>query len=158
MLRGSELSFYLAGTTVACTLVISNSQSPVWNECFKIPLAHLAFEVEFYVKDNDVFSADLIDVATVSARRILSGETISEWLPILNSLDKPPKLDTSLLLEMRFTKCEDNPIYRCGITTDLDHFGVRNSYFPVQKGGSVKLYQDAHMPESLLPKSLVVSF
>ena len=142
MLRGSELSFYLAGTTVARTRVISNSQSPVWNERFKIPLAHSAFEVEFYVKDNDVFNADLIDVATVSARRILSNETISEWLPILNSLGKPPKLDASLLLEMRFTKCKDNPIYRCGITTDPDHFGVRNSYFLVRKGGSVKEIQN----------------
>ena len=130
----------------------------MWNECFKIALAHPAFEVEFYVKDNDVFNADLIDVATISARWILSNETISEWLPILDSLGKPPKLDASLLLEMRFTKCKDNPIYRCGITTDPDHFEVRNSYFPVQEGGSVKLYQDAHMPESLLPKSLVVSF
>ena len=100
-----------------------------------------------------MFGVDLIGVATVSTRRILFDETISEWLPILNSLDKPPKLDTSLLLEMRFTKCEDNPIYRCGITTDLDHFGVRNSYFPVQKGGSITLYQDAHVLESL-----VVSF
>jgi len=77
----------------------------------KIPLTHLASEVEFYVKDNDVFGADLIGIATVSARRILFGETISEWLPILNSLGKPLKLDASLLLEMRFMKCEDNPIY-----------------------------------------------
>ena len=149
MLRGSELSLYIAGTTVARTRVISNSQSPAWNERFKIPLAHPVSEVEFYVKDNDVFGADLIGVATVSARRILSGETISEWLPILNSLGKPPKLDASLRLEMRFTKCEDNPIYR--IATDPDHFGVRNSYFPARKGGSVTLYQDAHVPESLLP-------
>ncbi|KAL4650299.1 hypothetical protein ACB092_01G077100 [Castanea dentata] len=142
----------LAGATVARTRVISNSQSPVWNERFKIPLAHPVSEVEFYVKDNDVFGADLIGVATVSARRILSGETISEWLPILNSLGKPPKPDASLLLEMRFTKCEDNPIYRIGMATDPDHFGVRNSYFPVRKGGSVTLYQDAHVPESLLPE------
>ena len=127
---------------MARTRVTYNSQNPVWNERFKIPLAHSAFEVEFYVKDNDVFSADLIGVATVSARRILSGETISEWLPILNSLDKPSKLDASLLLEMRFTICEDNPIFRCGITTDPDHFGVRNSYFPVRKGGSVKEIQN----------------
>ena len=138
--------------------LITPITSPVWNKRFKIPLAHPAFEVEFYVKDNDVFGADLIGIAAVSARRILSGETISEWLPILNSLGKPPKLDASLLLEMRFTKCEDNPIYRCGITTDPDHFGVRNSYFPVRKGGSVTLYQDTHVPESLLLESLVVSF
>ena len=102
--------------------LITPITSPVWNKRFKIPLAHLAFEVKFYVKDNDVFDVDLIDVAIVSTRRILSSETISEWLLILNSLGKPPKLDASLLLEMRFTKCEDNLIYPCGITTDLDHF------------------------------------
>ena len=142
----------LAGATVARTRVISNSQSPAWNESFNIPLAHPVSEVEFYVKDNDVFGADLIGVATVSARRILSGETISEWLPILNSLGKPPKPGASLRLEMKFTKCEDSEIYRIGIATDPDHFGVRNSYFPVRKGGSVTLYQDAHVPESLLPE------
>ena len=142
----------LAGATVARTRVISNSQSPAWNESFNIPLAHPVSEVEFYVKDNDVFGADLIGVATVSAHRILSGETIREWLPILNSLGKPPKPDASLRLEMKFTKCEDSEIYRIGIATDPDHFGVRNSYFPVRKGGSVTLYQDAHVPESLLPE------
>ena len=40
------------------------------------------FEVEFYVKDNNMFGANLIGVATVSTYRIFSGETISEWLPI----------------------------------------------------------------------------
>ena len=96
----------------------------MWNKCFKIPLAHLASEVEFYVKDNNVFNADLIGIATISARRILFNETINEWLSILNSLNKPLKLNASLLLEMRFMKCKENLIYRCSITTNPDHFGV----------------------------------
>jgi len=41
---------------------------------------------------------------------------------------------------------------------DSDHFGVQNSYFPVQKGGLVTLYQDMHVPKLLLLESLVVSF
>lgn len=140
----------LAGATVARTRVISNSQNPIWNEHFKIPLAHPVSQVEFHVKDNDVFGADLIGIATVSARRVISGETINDWFPIIGSFGKPPKPDAAVRLEMKFTKCEDNPLYRYGIAADPDHFGVRNCYFPVRHGGSVTLYQDAHVSDSTL--------
>ncbi|XP_062164855.1 phospholipase D delta-like [Alnus glutinosa] len=142
----------LAGATVARTRVISNSQSPVWNEHFKIPLAHPVTHVEFSVKDNDVFGADLIGIASVSAHRIASGETINDWFPINGPLGKPPKPDAAVRMEMTFTKCEENPLYQYGIADDPDHLGVRNCYFPVRRGGSVKLYQDAHVPESILPE------
>ncbi|XP_008445312.1 phospholipase D delta-like [Cucumis melo] len=142
----------LAGATVARTRVISNSQNPIWNEHFNIPLAHPVSQVEFHVKDNDVFGADLIGIATVPARRVLSGETIDDWFPIIGTFGKPPKPDSAVRLEMKFTKCEDNPLYRYGIAADPEHFGVRNCYFPVRHGGSVTLYQDAHVPESMLEK------
>ncbi|KAL5557797.1 hypothetical protein UlMin_034008 [Ulmus minor] len=140
----------LAGATVARTRVISNSQNPHWNENFKIPLAHPVSQVEFYVKDNDMFGADLIGIASVTARRIISGENISDWFPVIDSSGKPPKPDAAVRLEMRFTKCEDIPMYRLGIAADPDNYGVRNCYFPVRKGGSVTLYQDAHVPDSML--------
>ncbi|XP_023545432.1 phospholipase D delta-like [Cucurbita pepo subsp. pepo] len=140
----------LAGATVARTRVISNSQNPIWNEHFKISLAHPVSQVEFHVKDNDVFGADLIGIATVPARRVLSGEVIDDWFPIIGSFGKPPKPDSAVRLEMKFTKCEDNPLYRQGIAADPEHFGVRNCYFPVRHGGSVTLYQDAHVPDNML--------
>lgn len=140
----------LAGATVARTRVISNSQNPTWNEHFKIPLAHPASQVEFYVKDNDMFGAELIGIATVSAEKILSGEAISNWFPIIGSFGKPPKPDCAVRLEMKFTKCEDSPLFRNGM--DPDRFVVRDSYFPVRSGGSVTLYQDAHVPDSMLPE------
>lgn len=142
----------LARATVARTRVISNSQDPTWNEHFKIPLAHPVSQVEFYVKDNDLFGADLIGVATVSAERILSGELISDWFPILGSFGKPPKPDCAVRLEMKFTKCENNTLYRYGIAANPNSFGVQDSYFPVRHGGSVTLYQDAHVPDSVLPE------
>ncbi|XP_021802561.1 phospholipase D delta-like [Prunus avium] len=140
----------LAGATVARTRVISNSQNPSWKEHFTIPLAHPVSQVDFYVKDNDMFGADLIGIASVSAQRILSGETISDWFPIIGPLGKPPKPDAAVKLEMRFTKCEDNPTYQQGISNDPDRFGIRNCYFPVRQGGHVTLYQDAHVPDSML--------
>ncbi|XP_031265508.1 phospholipase D delta-like [Pistacia vera] len=142
----------LGGATVARTRVISNSQSPVWNEHFKIPLAHPVSHIEFYVKDNDVFGADLIGIATVPALNIKSGESISDWFPILSVYGKPPKPDSAVLMEMRFTPCEDNPLYRYGIAANPDRFEVKNCYFPVRQGGTVTLYQDAHVPKSMLPE------
>ncbi|KAA8528785.1 hypothetical protein F0562_036140 [Nyssa sinensis] len=141
----------LAGATVARTRVISNSQNPVWDEHFKIPLAHPVSHIEFQVKDNDVFGADLIGVATVSAQRIKSCEVINEWFPIIGTNGKPPKPDAAIRIEMKFVECDTNPLYKIGIAADPDHFGVRESYFPVRHGGSVTLYQDAHVPDGMLP-------
>lgn len=142
----------LGGATVARTRVISNSQNPSWKENFNIPLAHPVSQVEFYVKDNDIFGADLIGIATVSAQKILSGDAISDWFPIIGSFGRPPKPDCAVWLEMKFTRCEDNPLYCSGVAPDRDRFVVRDSYFPVRHGGSLTLYQDAHVPDSALPE------
>lgn len=139
----------LAGATVARTRVIANSQDPKWDEQFHVPLAHPVSQVEFQVKDNDVFGAELIGVAAVPAERILSGEVIKEWFPIIGSYGKPPKPDCAVFLEMRFVPCDENPVYN---NSDLGRFDVDRSYFPVRHGGNVTLYQDAHVPENALPE------
>ncbi|KAM7521267.1 hypothetical protein LguiB_020229 [Lonicera macranthoides] len=142
----------LAGATVARTRVISNSEEPVWNENFKIPLAHPVSLVEFQVKDNDVFGADLIGIATVSALKIMSGEFIDDWFPILGPQGKPAKPDAAIRLQMRFTSCDQNPPNNYCIAADPNHYGVKESYFPARVGGSVTLYQDAHVPDGMLPE------
>ncbi|KAI8549394.1 hypothetical protein RHMOL_Rhmol06G0021500 [Rhododendron molle] len=139
----------LAGATVARTRVIANSQDPKWDEQFHVPLAHPVSQVEFQVKDNDMFGADLIGVAAVPAERILSGEVIKEWFPIIGSYGKPPKPDCAVFLEMRFVPCDENPVYN---NCDPGRFDVDRSYFPVRHGGNVTLYQDAHVPENALPE------
>ena len=141
----------LAGATVARTRVISNSQHPVWNEHLEIPLAHPVSCIEFQVKDNDVFGADMIGTATVSAERIRACDSISEWFPILGFDGKPPKPDCAIYLEMRFIPSDSNPLYTRGIVNP-DNFGIKQSYFPVRRGSSVTLYQDAHFPEGMIPE------
>lgn len=136
----------LGGATVARTRVISNSQQPKWNEHFKIPLAHPVSHVDFVVKDNDTFGADFIGVAVVSAQRIKSGELIDDWFPIIGSFGKPPKPGAAIRLQMKFMHCNDNPRYSTA------NFTVADSYFPVRHGGHVTLYQDAHVPNGLLPE------
>ncbi|KAE8715268.1 Plastocyanin 1 [Hibiscus syriacus] len=121
----------LAGATVARTRVVSNSQNPVWNKRFKNSLAYPANQFEFYVKDNDVFDADLIGVATVQ---------------------KHPKPDCALLLEMRFTSCEEMPIFKYGNVANLNEFGIENCYVPARHGGLVTFYQDTHVMKATLPE------
>ncbi|XP_057987564.1 phospholipase D delta isoform X2 [Hevea brasiliensis] len=141
----------LAGATVARTRVISNSQNPFWNEHFNIPVAHPTSHVDFYVKDNDVFGADLIGVATVPVEKIISGEKISDWFPIIGPYGKPPKPDCAVRIEIKFMQCKENPLYKYGIAASPNDFGVRNCYFPVRHGSSITLYQDAHVPDNFLP-------
>ncbi|PIN01375.1 Phospholipase D1 [Handroanthus impetiginosus] len=139
----------LAGACVARTRVISNSQNPVWNEHFKIPLAHPVSQVEFEVKDNDMLGAELIGVAIVPAKRIAAGEVKDEWFPVTRSFGKPPKPDTAIKLQMTFTPCDQNSIYLKGIS---ENYGVKESYFPWRHGGKVTLYQDAHVIDGMLPE------
>ncbi|KAG7034062.1 Phospholipase D delta [Cucurbita argyrosperma subsp. argyrosperma] len=137
--------------TVARTRVIKNSQNPNWNEHFVIPLAQKMAELEFQVKDDDVFGAEVMGTVKIPAQQIASGQTISGWFPVLGSNGKPPKPGTSLRIEMKFTPVEKNPVYRHGIAGDPEHKGVRHTYFPVRRGSSMRLYQDAHVPDGMLP-------
>lgn len=127
--------------TVARTRVIKNAADPLWNERFFIPLAHEVLNLELRVKDNDLFGAELIGTASFAAAEIASGKPIAGWFPVRGSSTKP---DTAIHVEMTFTPCDRNPLYRHGIAGDPEEKGVRNTYFPVRKGGSVRLYQDAH--------------
>ncbi|XP_041020111.1 phospholipase D delta [Juglans microcarpa x Juglans regia] len=138
--------------TLARTRVLKNSQDPQWNERFLIPLAHQVVNLEFQVKDDDVFGAEIIGTVKIPAQKIQSGELISGWFPIIGAYGKPPKPETALKLELKFTPSEKNPLYQHGIAGDPEHKGVRHTYFPLRKGCHVTLYQDAHMPENLLPE------
>ncbi|PIN17236.1 Phospholipase D1 [Handroanthus impetiginosus] len=131
--------------TLARTRVIPNSQNPKWNERFCIALAHPLSSLDIRVKDNDVFGADTVGKVLIPAEQIASGEEISGWFPVISSSGKPPKPNTALRLEMKFIPCEKNPLYNHGIAGDPVQKGVRNTYFPLRKGSSVTLYQDAHI-------------
>ncbi|TKY70287.1 Phospholipase D delta [Spatholobus suberectus] len=134
--------------TVARTRVLKNSPDPVWKERFNIPLAHPVVDLEFRVKDDDVFGAQTMGTVKIPAREIAAGRQISGWFPIVGPSGKPPKPDTALHIDMTFTPVGENSLYRRGVAADPEHRGVRHTYFPVRKGSSVRLYQDAHCPES----------
>ncbi|CAM8989276.1 unnamed protein product [Rhodiola kirilowii] len=140
------------GSTVARTRVIGNSKNPKWNEHFDVPFAHPCLDLEFQIKDDDVFGSQLIGTVLVPARRVVSGELIDEAFPVDDSTGKMRKRKMELHLKMKFTPCVENPLYRHGVAGDPNYMGVRHTYFPLRKGGSVRLYQDAHCIDHLLSK------
>ncbi|KAJ0967898.1 hypothetical protein J5N97_024815 [Dioscorea zingiberensis] len=134
----------IAGATIARTRVISNSQDPIWNEHFNVPVAHRASFIEFQIKDNDVFGAQLIGNVRIPTADVSSGDVVSRWFQVEDSNGKLLKHGSALRLKMQFFPVELN-LYRNGITSDPEHKGVSNTYFPLQKGCRVTLYQDAHV-------------
>lgn len=47
------------------------------------------------------------------------------------------------------------PLYHGGVGSDLLNQGVPGTYFPLRRGGTVTLYQDAHVHNGSLPNLLL---
>ncbi|XP_022770329.1 phospholipase D beta 2-like [Durio zibethinus] len=136
---------------VGRTYVISNNENPVWMQHFYVPVAHYAAEVHFVVKDSDVVGSQLIGVVPIPVEQIYSGEKIEGTYPILNNNGKPCKPGAVLRLSIQYTPMEKLSFYHHGVGAGPDYMGVPGTYFPLRKGGTVTLYQDAHVPDGCLP-------
>ncbi|XVF79954.1 hypothetical protein PTKIN_Ptkin15bG0031700 [Pterospermum kingtungense] len=145
------VSIAVAGAVVGRTYVISNSENPVWMQHFYVPVAHYAAEVHFVVKDSDVVGSQLIGVVPIPVQQIYSGEKVEGVYPILNNNGKPCKPGAVLRLSIQYTPMEKLSIYHHGVGAGPDYLGVPGTYFPLRKGGTVTLYQDAHVPDGCLP-------
>ncbi|CAH9143138.1 unnamed protein product [Cuscuta epithymum] len=132
-------------TALARTRIIPNSQNPEWNEHFHIPLAHPMRFLEFRVKDDDLFGAQIIGKVEIPAKEIATGNTIIRWFPLNCATRKTPEHEAALRVGLKFTPFESNPLYKSGVKDDPQQLGVSHTYFPLRKGCEVKLYQDAHV-------------
>ena len=146
------VSVCLAGATIAQTRVIPNCENPLWDEHFLVPVAHPAQKVEFLVKDNDVLGAELIGVVEISVNKILSGNTVNDWFPIIGHYGSCLKPYPELHVSIQFRPVGVSPSDNTSNGEEKDYLGVPNTYFPLRKGGSVTLYQDAHVPDGKLPE------
>lgn len=149
------VSVCLAGATVAQTRVIANCENPLWDEHFCVPVAHPVVKVEFHVKDNDILGAELIGVVEITVEKILSGDTINDWFPIIGHYANCLKPFPELHVSIQFRPVGGNPLNKDGVDGGSVYKGVPISYFPLRKGGSVTLYQDAHVPDGILPEILL---
>lgn len=106
--------------------------------------------LEFQVKDDDVFGAQIIGTAKIPVKDIASGSRVTGWFPVLGASGKPPKKETALYIDMKFTPFDEIHTYRSGGGGVAK--GVKGTYFPVRKGSQVRLYQDAHVVDGTLPE------
>lgn len=146
------VSLCLAGATVAQTRVIANCENPLWDEHFRVPVAHPIVKLEFHVKDNDLLGAELIGVVEISVDKIISGNEINDWFPIMGDYGKNLKPFPQLHLSMQFRHIDQSPLYKDGVGAGPNYTGVPNTYFPLRTEGNLTLYQDAHVPPGKLPE------
>ncbi|CAL1385548.1 unnamed protein product [Linum trigynum] len=141
------VSVCLAGATIAQTRVIPNCENPLWDEHFCVPVAHPVLKVEFHVKDNDVLGAQLIGVVELPVEKVTPGEKIDDWFPLVGHAGNCLKPNPELRVSVQF-----KPV---GVAAGPGCGGVPNTYFPLRKGGMVTLYQDAHVPDGMVPEILL---
>nr|ADM21349.1 phospholipase D [Chorispora bungeana] len=146
------VSISVAGAVIGRTYVISNSENPVWQQHFNVPVAHHAAEVHFVVKDSDVVGSQLIGIVTIPVEQIYSGARIEGTYSILNSNGKPCKPGATLTLSIQYTSMDKLSVYHSGVGAGPNYQGVPGTYFSLKEGGTVTLYQDAHVPEGMLPR------
>ncbi|KAI5019709.1 hypothetical protein ZWY2020_044597 [Hordeum vulgare] len=137
--------------TVARTYVVPTSVDPVWAQNFVVPAGHEAAEVQFAVKDNDVFGGQVIGAAAIPAEQLLCGDMVEGVYPLLDPNGKPCAPGAVLRLSIQYTPVAHLTAYHRGVTAGPDSHGVPNAYFPLRRGMRVTLYQDAHVPEGCLP-------
>lgn len=145
------VSISVSNAVIGRTFVISNNENPVWKQHFNVSVAHNAAVVLFYVKDSDVVGSQLIGVVAIPVEQIYSGAKVEGTYPILNNSGRPCKPGAALSLSIQYTSIENLTIYHQGVGAGPDYHGVPGTYFPLRKGGTVTLYQDAHVPDGSLP-------
>ncbi|GJN19949.1 hypothetical protein PR202_gb07269 [Eleusine coracana subsp. coracana] len=145
------VTIQVSTATIARTYVVSNNENPVWEQHFLVPVGHEAAEVQFVVKDSDVFGAQIIGAVAIPAEKLLSGERIEGVYPVLEPNGKPCAPGAVLRLSIQFIPVARLTSYHHGVVAGPDCHGVPNTYFPLRRGMKVTLYQDAHVPDGCLP-------
>ncbi|KAI6678748.1 hypothetical protein NL676_039544 [Syzygium grande] len=57
---------------------IANRENPSQDEHFYVFVAHPVVKVEFHVKDNDAFGAELMEVVEIPVAKIVSGDMVND--------------------------------------------------------------------------------
>ncbi|KAI3681680.1 hypothetical protein L6452_36483 [Arctium lappa] len=145
------VSIAITSAVVGRTYVRHNSEHPVWNQHFNVPVAHHTAEIHFLVKDSDVVGSQLIGAVAVPVEHIYGGSKIEGIFPLINANGRPCKNGAGLALTMQYIPMARLSFYNNGVGAGPQYVGVPGTYFPLRKGGRVTLYQDAHVPHESLP-------
>nr|DAD31926.1 TPA_asm: hypothetical protein HUJ06_010777 [Nelumbo nucifera] len=141
------VSICLSNAKIGRTRVIRNSRDPVWKQNFSVLVAHYASEVRFEVKNHDIIGAEMTGAVEIQVAEIYSGH-LGKVEGNFTVAKNGKKTGAELRILIQYTPVERLNLYNLG-----PHFpGIEGAYFPLRKGGVVKLYQDAHVPDGYLPE------
>ncbi|KAF3339126.1 phospholipase D alpha 1-like protein [Carex littledalei] len=130
-------------------LVEFHPQNPVWNESFRLYVAHASPDLTISVKNQLPVGADELGRATIATARLLSGESIKERFELHSELgNKLPK--ASIQAQLQYFPVRADPCWDAGIR--LPQFtGIRHCYFPQRTSCNVTLYQNSHLSNEFQP-------
>ncbi|KAI6678759.1 hypothetical protein NL676_039555 [Syzygium grande] len=69
---------------------IPNCENLLQDEHFYVFVAHPVVKVEFHVKDNDAFGAELMEVVEIPVANIVFGDMVNDWFSIIGNSGSPP--------------------------------------------------------------------
>ncbi|KAL1547558.1 Phospholipase D beta 1 [Salvia divinorum] len=133
----------ISGAVICRTFVIRDDENPVWDQHFNVLVAHYGTEVQFIVKDNDFVGSEIIGAVGIPIQQLIFGARMAGAYPIIGANGKPCNRGASLSLWIQYIPMENLSIH---------HEGVTGTYFPLRTGGTVTLYQDAHVHKGSLPE------
>ncbi|XP_073118433.1 phospholipase D gamma 1-like isoform X2 [Henckelia pumila] len=147
------VTIVVSNAVIGRTFVIKNSENPVWEQHFHVPVAHYSAEVQFVVKDSDILGSQIVGAIGIPVEKIISGVRTEGTFPILGANGKPCKEGAVLSLSIQYIAMENVrvPLNQGGVGSDRSVQGVPGTYFPVRRGGKVTLYQDAHFDDNMFP-------
>ncbi|CAN4111676.1 unnamed protein product [Withania somnifera] len=149
------VSITVADAVIGRTYVINNNENPVWMQHFNVAVAHYAAELQFLVKDDDIVGSQLMGTVAVPLEQIYGGGKVEGVFPILNSSGRPCKAGAVLRISVQYYPMDKLSIYHHGVGAGPEYYGVPGTYFPLRMGGTVTLYQDAHVPDGSLPNLML---
>ncbi|KAH0971037.1 hypothetical protein GBA52_023193 [Prunus armeniaca] len=132
----SYVTVMVPETTVARTRVIKNSQNPKWNAHFFIPW-HTPLKTTTSSAPSS--SAPLRS----PPRKSLPENSYPGGFPLSGHPGRP---------ETRLGDPGRAKVHAFREKPTVQAWGVRHTYFPLRKGSSLRLYQDAHVPDGVLPE------
>ncbi|XP_073025857.1 LOW QUALITY PROTEIN: phospholipase D beta 1-like [Primulina eburnea] len=149
------VTIVVSNAVIGRTFVIKNTENPVWEQHFHVPVAHYGAEIQFVVKDSDVVGSQIIGAVGIPVEELISGVRIEGTYPILGANGKPCNEGAILSLSIQYITIENVPVplYHggVGVGSDRTFQGVPRTYFPLRSGGKVTLYQDAHFDDHMFP-------
>ncbi|XP_059658141.1 phospholipase D alpha 1-like [Cornus florida] len=131
-------------------LIENESSNPRWYESFRIYTAHEVSYIIFTIKDDNPIGARLIGRAYLPIEEVIDGIMVDRWITILDENLKPLSGNSKIHVRVQFFSVTKDDNWSQGIQS-WTFKGVPFSFFKQRECCRVTLYQDAHVPDGVIP-------